>query len=543
MYARFYGLYLKPFENTPDSHFFFPSKGHREVLASMRYGVDNRKGFILIAGDIGTGKTTLVNALLSEIDSSHIVLTILNPKWSFDEIVTYFANKLGVIPNNQAIIQLLEKIKLKLIDLDNEGKRVVLILDEAHLLSEETLQNIRILSNIETENKKLIQIILVGQNEIYNYLQKTSLKTLKQRIVINRNLRPLSKKETFDYVKYRLRIAGRQSKLFSDSAVALIWRRSRGVPRIINHICDNSLLIGYAFEANLIRPKIVKEVIKDMDLGYKEQPNTLTYSLAKIKVISACLIIILFFVILSNYFFGTNIMGSGKVFKNTDSISDPRVSSKVMDTSLQGHLPDHQVTFSSENQMSEKVASIPKQDKITNDIASELNESFSEKAPKLGITETLTPLEMGKPEKLMDDDIIDHKVVQPNDTLTKIALERYGFSNDTIIDYIHISNPSIIDVDKIFVGQFILLPDIVKKNLIITDNNGVFHIHYASFYNKYNAMLCAQTLKNKETNSYVKEAQQQKVTVYRVFYGDYTSYDDALKELENLDMVYFSNLY
>jgi len=254
MYTKFYGLYRKPFENTPDPRFLFPSKSHREVLASMRYGVDNAKGFILISGDIGTGKTTMINSHLKDIDPSFITFNIFNPKLTFAEIITYLTKKLGIHVNGKDSLQVMDDLQAKLKKLDFHGKRVVLIIDEAHLLPESTLEDIRLLSNIEKQDRKLIQIILVGQKEIYQTLQKNSLRTLKQRIVINRNLEPLSKKEVGHYIRYRLRIAGRQSTLFSDRAVALIWNRSRGVPRIINHICDNAMLVGYAAGTEKIGP-------------------------------------------------------------------------------------------------------------------------------------------------------------------------------------------------------------------------------------------------------------------------------------------------
>ena len=174
MYTNYYGIYLKPFENTPDPRFLFPSKSHREVLAALRYGVDGAKGFILLAGDVGTGKTTMVNALLKEINPSYIVLNITNPKWTFVEIIRYLALKLEIDTERKENFQILEELQTELEKLDDQGKRVVLIIDEAHLLSESALEDIRLLSNVERNNKKLIQIVLVGQEEIFQTLQKDS---------------------------------------------------------------------------------------------------------------------------------------------------------------------------------------------------------------------------------------------------------------------------------------------------------------------------------------------------------------------------------
>jgi len=270
MYTTFYGLRLKPFENTPDTRFLFPSKSHREILASLRYGVENSKGFILIAGDIGTGKTTMIYALLKGIDPAYIIFNIFNPKWTFDQIIRYLAIKLGVNVERKDNFQILDGLQTRLEKLDYQGRQVVLIIDEAHLLPESTLEDIRLISNIEKENKKLIQIVLVGQKEIYQALQKDSLKTLKQRILINRELKPLGQAETRHYIRHRLNVAGTNTNLFGTRALSLIWRKSGGTPRIINHICDNALLIGFAEEKQTIGAKIIKEVVKDMETGHKQ---------------------------------------------------------------------------------------------------------------------------------------------------------------------------------------------------------------------------------------------------------------------------------
>ncbi len=211
MYTEKYGLYHKPFENTPDPQFLFLSKIHREVLSSLIYGIQSSKGFILVSGDIGTGKTTLIHALLKEIQDENIVLHIINPRTNFDEIISNLSQKLDIESDGINKTQLVDIIREKLKILDSQGERTIIIIDEAHLLSEASLEDIRLLSNIETEKRKLIQIILVGQNEIHDLLDRNSQKPLKQRIVLNRKLSPLNKKGCFEYIKHRLEIAGAHS--------------------------------------------------------------------------------------------------------------------------------------------------------------------------------------------------------------------------------------------------------------------------------------------------------------------------------------------
>jgi len=284
MYTRYYGLTRKPFENTPDPLFLFQSKSHREVLASLIYGIDSAKGLIVVVGDIGTGKTTLIHALLEELDPSQVILKITNPRLFFAKstignILEYFVRELGISLDKTDSREMVETLTRELEALDKEGRRAVLIIDEAHLLSEDSLQDIRLLSNIENEKKKLIQIVLMGQNELQHKLQEESLRSFKQRISISRRLMPLGKTETEEYVTHRFRIAGRKTSLFERRALSLIFTESQGIPRLINHICDSSLVIGYAIQTNSIGAGIVKEVINDMNsiYGYKKTESTLFF--------------------------------------------------------------------------------------------------------------------------------------------------------------------------------------------------------------------------------------------------------------------------
>jgi len=283
MYTMHFGLSCKPFENTPDPSFLFLSEQHREVLAALDYGIDSAKGFVLVAGDVGTGKTTLIHALLKKLDPAYLVLNIINPRLIFNDLINILLKRLGIESQGKDNLEIVEAIQQKLESLDNNKNRVVLIIDEAHLLSPESYEAIRLLSNIESEKRKLIQIILAGQIEIYNKLQEDSLKPLQQRLVINRTLEALDKKETQDYISHRLRLAGRESRLFDKKATLLIWKRSRGIPRLINQICDNALLIGYAMKADTIGAGIIEEVINDMDSGYAAPAESFFPPLQKIK--------------------------------------------------------------------------------------------------------------------------------------------------------------------------------------------------------------------------------------------------------------------
>ncbi|MFH1630143.1 MAG: AAA family ATPase, partial [Pseudomonadota bacterium] len=282
MYTKYYGLTRKPFENTPDPNFLYLSREHREVLASLVYGVNSAKGLILAMGDVGTGKTTLINALQKQLDPSFVSVRITNPRLvfgrsTFTNILEYFATELGLLWDTTNNRDLIEAVTDELETLDRSGRRAVLIIDEAHLLSEESLHDIRLLSNIENEKTKLIQILLIGQNELNRKLQEDSLKALKQRFNITRRLMPLDKSETTGYIMHRLRVAGGDSQIFDKKALSLIFKKSWGVPRMINQICDSSLLIGYAVEARSIGSRVVKEAINDMNTVYKPEKTRSTF--------------------------------------------------------------------------------------------------------------------------------------------------------------------------------------------------------------------------------------------------------------------------
>jgi general secretion pathway protein A len=542
MYTNYYGIYLNPFENTPDPRFLFPSKSHREVLAALRYGVDGAKGFILLAGDVGTGKTTMVNALLKEIDPSYIVLNITNPKWTFVEIIRYLALKLEIDTERKENFQILEELQTELEKLDDQGKRVVLIIDEAHLLSESALEDIRLLSNVESNDKKLIQIVLVGQEEIFQTLQKDSLKTLKQRISINRHLQPLNPKETNDYINHRLQVAGRQSQLFSPKARALIWKRSQGVPRLINHICDNAMLIGYAAEAKLIGSGLVKEVIADMDFGHKNLKTHKFVQIRKLKWVGATLVILFLSVIIVKYFPVHELILANNVPENK-MISSPKPQESVR---TQSH---NQKPLAPAPQKTPEIEKAPETDH--SDAANSKSDAFEkttiETAKNASSEEPreLIPAMMPNPENLemvseTQQFSVTTKMVEPNDSLSAMARKKYGFSNHTILDLIHMANPDIKDIHQIYTGQVVNMPLVQKKDLIHKDKMGNYYIHYASFYEVEAAWQCLRDLRHKDQKSFVIPTHQQKNEVYRVYYGNYKSLAEAQKEIEDLKFWYLS---
>lgn len=268
MYLSFYGLTEKPFNATPDPKFLYMSPGHREALAQLLYGTQERKGFIALTGKVGTGKTTLLHALCQRLNGQSAVSFVVNSALPFDQFLEYVLADLGIDKVAESRAQRLIALNNFLIEQQRAGQNTVLIVDEAQNLDPLTLEQIRLLSNFETPTSKLLQILLVGQPELKSRLNLPELRQLKQRIALRCQIPALTLEETRSYIRTRLRIAGaRDLGLFVDSAVDRIAAYSGGIPRLINTVCDHCLLFGYADQKRRIDRHVVNQAIKYLEDG------------------------------------------------------------------------------------------------------------------------------------------------------------------------------------------------------------------------------------------------------------------------------------
>lgn len=268
MYLNFYGLTEKPFNATPDPRFLYMSPGHREALAQLLYGTRERKGFIVLTGKVGTGKTTLLHALCQRLDGQSAISFVVNSALPFDELLEYVLEDLGITKGGESRAQRLIALNNFLIERERIGQNTVLIVDEAQNLDAGTLEQIRLLSNFETPTSKLLQILLVGQPELKAKLNLPELRQLKQRVGLRCQIPPLSLEETRAYIRTRLRIAGaRDLGMFADAAIDRISAYSGGIPRLINTVCDHSLLFGYADQKRRIDRHIVNQAIDYLEDG------------------------------------------------------------------------------------------------------------------------------------------------------------------------------------------------------------------------------------------------------------------------------------
>jgi general secretion pathway protein A len=266
MYRQFYGLRDIPFSLTPDPRFLYFTASHREVMANLHYGIQHGKGLIVATGEVGTGKTTMLRAMLARLDRSVLTAYIFNPGLTVAEFYHYLATSFGITQYSSRS-DLLMKLGKLLMMRHARGLRSVIIVDEAQGLDNKLLEEIRLLLNFETYTEKQLQIILAGQPELRQILNDPALRQLKQRISLRCEIKPLRADEVSAYIRARLKTAGAtRLDLFTPEAVALIYRASEGIPRLINNICDNALLTGFAMSTQQITPEIVAEVVESLDL-------------------------------------------------------------------------------------------------------------------------------------------------------------------------------------------------------------------------------------------------------------------------------------
>jgi general secretion pathway protein A len=274
MYTSYFGLSRKPFNATPDPAFLYTNRCYQEAYATLLYGVQERKGFIALIGEVGTGKTTLLRRLMDGMNPAIKVVFVYNTTLTFDELVEFICGELEIPVEGLARVARLQALNRFLIAEAKRGGTVVLLLDEAQNLSNEALENLRLISNLETATDKLLQIVLVGQPELETKLADPTLRQVTQRIAIRFRLEPLDDSEVEPYIDYRLRVVGSSRKeLFSDKAVRRLIPQVKGIPRLINVICDNALVLAYATDRKRVTGEMIDSVIADLRVRPPDRPS------------------------------------------------------------------------------------------------------------------------------------------------------------------------------------------------------------------------------------------------------------------------------
>ena len=277
MYLAFYGLKKEPFHTTPDPNFLYLSPSHKEAMGAIIYGIEKRKGFVAIFGEVGVGKTTIIRAYLEQTsDRKQKTVYVLNPVVSFHELLLDIFRSLELVPARDDTAEMVNQLQEVLVREYRSDSTVVLVIDEAQNVPVKTLEQLRLLSNLETSTDKLIQIVLIGQPEPHTALEHPTLKSLHQRIALRATIQPLNTKASQAYIEHRVALASVTGvPLFTPGALKLIIREAHGIPRKLNILCDNALITGFGYQQPLISYKIAKEVIADHNGRHRQTGWTL----------------------------------------------------------------------------------------------------------------------------------------------------------------------------------------------------------------------------------------------------------------------------
>ena len=436
MYKKFYNLTKEPFHITPDPQFLYLSESHKQALAAIIYGIEKRKGFVAITGGVGVGKTTIVRAYLDQAISADLkVIYVFHANLSFKELVKALYRDLGLELATHDLVDMVNGLHMALIELYKQGKTVVVIIDEAQNMPIETLENMRMLSNLETHTEKLIQIVLVGQTELDELLEKHELRQLKQRIAIRSHIAPLSPQESHAYITHRLSIAGLDKPtIFSHKALDIIVAEANGVPRRLNVLCDNALITGFGYQKNPITAAIAREIVADFAAGGKQRRKRRWRVSALIAAAVFLALLVAFF--LSPY--GNSVMQSlGYARLGQSAKPEPvRVPLSLSSGEQQQQAPPARAP-------SEPQGSVAPADAKEQPPASQPQEGGAGSHYKI-------------------------RVVKQGETLSELIKQVYGPGLDpnlepSLIGLIKQHNPSIINSNLIIAGSVIRFPELQKK--------------------------------------------------------------------------------
>ena len=509
MYTDFYHLKEKPFELTPSSRFLYLGESHKKALDHLTYGVSERKGLILLTGEIGTGKTTMVHALLNNIDKNTQYIHLSNPLLSPGEFMDYlafsaFKKKVHFKPKTDFLSEFEEFLRQCM----QQQKNFILIIDEAQNLSFKLLEEVRLLSNMDFADEKLINIFLVGQPELNEKLSDPRCKPLLQRISSRYHIPPLDFNGTIDYMATRLQIAGRENgiDIFSKSAIKAIHHYSKGYPRVINILADNSLLLGYSKGSNKITTTMIKQCYEDMSLGSsrkKSEPSNIKKIqqgyISRYWKWAAALFCIMVIVAAGMSQIGQGILGrlSGLLSVSRQVPVDRAPIKQVQEKKVEKNR--------GKQQLPPDVHTKEKEIKLVN-----LMQSEGSKEKRAIIRER-------------DEDFFKSVIAQPGDTVIQLAASVYSRTDEEVLNLIQKYNPEIKDINWIDVGQEIIFPP-----LSLLHQGPAFTVHIASFGPfRYARDMFQKLLKEGHEAYIIPVHNTQKGKFFRVTLGNFKNREEA----------------
>ena len=495
MYNSYFGFSESPFNVTPDPRFFYTNPVYLEAYANLRYGIEAKKGFIVITGEVGTGKTTLLRKLLHSLENTVHSVFIFNTCLSFPELLQVTLQDLGLAPTSTSKVTMLEQLNDYLIKQLKQSHSVTMLIDEAQDLSDEVLENLRLLSNLETDREKLLQIVLMGQPELERKLDQIRLRQLKQRVALRCRLGPLKDEEVGPYIDFRLRTAGYEgTNLFHHDAVRQIFFYSKGIPRLINIICDNALLISYAESKKLVSADTIKEVARDL-----------------------------------------RIAPEGQVTK-TDNVLAPKTGKQTLNPQISDQIGEHKLGrlvsagvgtllgilfFVGAASVMDPQNFLNMAGRSLEVVKHNLNQ---ESVPK----KANAAVEFKRREQRV--------LIQYGATIYQIASEVYGTNAVLGMDLIKEFNPQIKNLNWVSAGQELLLPSLTQETLLRPQTDGTYHIIVASFRSRTGADEYIRLLSNQGHPVIITPQRvSDDLLLYRLEIGD-------LKNLEEANQIWQTGL-
>lgn len=517
MYREFFGLKIKPFSITPDPQFLYMSPGHKEALAHLLYGIKEASGFVVITGEVGTGKTTILNAFLLKLPPRIPKVVIKNPHIQPENLYFLLGEAIGMPEEKRHrgnVHEYEERLK--------ETGVVVLIVDESQGLSVEMLEEIRLLSNLETTNEKLVQIMLLGQQELNEKLKSPQLRQLKQRIGLKYHIPPLDSNETGDYIDHRLRVAGyepREKPIFTPSALGEIYRYSKGFPRLINIVCDNSLLSAYTENAVQINASMVRKVVVDLESTYGKSASTPSSLLRGPGVSGTRLwlrIAVAFGLCLVLATAGWTLYSLGTLSSRQSVPADSRLETAALEKKFDKALDTARQVTPNEPESPQKSVSTPVREKpVRKTIRKKvvMHDEASLKEPPI-------PPSLGDMQQPKGTFV----TVSLGDTIAELAAGYYGRVDAGILRAIRVANSNLENIDLIYEGQQILMPAVKNTPRVL------YSVSVASYHSVIEAKAVFSDLLSKGYEATIYPyLDAQENTWYRITIGTFAAKPDAVR--------------
>jgi general secretion pathway protein A len=511
-YNTFYGFSENPFETSPDPKFFFQSESHSEALASLLYGINQRKGFVLVLGEAGTGKTTLIHHLINTLDEKVKTILIPESQIPFAQILKDMLLQLGLPLGLGNKGSMMHELYYHLIQCLHRDENVVVIIDEAENIGLDEIEEVRLLANLETSTSKLLQIVLVGRPALREKLLADVIRQIKQRIVISCEINPLTEEESIRYIEHRLKIAGSaSSEVCTDEALSLICRYAKGVPLAINTLCSNALSLGCGLAERKVSPSTVKKVRSEKNILNNERTEILVSGMKRYTPQKKTFIILTLIISAMVLFFGwSHVQTLFNTQEPNPSVIQPAVEDNVKAPSLavQAHALGENVPDSPGPHVTDAPLETPQ-------------------IPSSPLTA------LGRPDtEIRLKEIVE---VRAGASLYALAYKYYQEAHETFIDHILKLNPEITNPNLILVNQKIKIPEITDSLLIVQYSKGLYKVHLKTFANFKRAKQYKSgiALKGKEIEI-VPWKVSPGVTWYRVMagpFGDRTEGSKAIAEM------------